>query len=89
MTHFLHPPPVLQIGFERILVQSSLHPPAHVIEQVSATCDAFAKVLADMPESVVTETAQAFANKMREPENSVYEKSERIGDEVSSLRRVL
>ena len=85
MTLFL----ILQIGFQRILVQSSLHPPAHVVEQVLAAADVFAKVLADMPESVVTETAQAFANKMKEPEKSVYEKSERIGDEVSALYRVV
>lgn len=63
-------------------MQSSLHPPSHVAERVLAAADAFAKDLSDMPEATVVETAQAFANKMREPDQSVYVKSERIADEV-------
>ncbi len=80
-----HIPPLLQIGFQRVLVQSSLHPPAHVVEHVLAAADVFSKVLMDMPECDVADTAHAFANKMREPDQTVYEKSERIADEVQRL----
>ena len=38
-----------------------------------------------MPESAIAETAAAFANKMREPDQSIYVKSERIADEVRVL----
>jgi hypothetical protein len=71
-----------QIGYQRVLVQSSLHPPSHVAQRVLETADVFAKELMEMPESVILETAQAFANKMREPDQSVYVKAERIADEV-------
>ena len=36
----------------------------------------------EMPEAAVAETAHAFANKMREPDQTVYEKAEKIADEV-------
>lgn len=71
-----------QIGYQRVLVQSSLHSPSHVAERVLDAADVFAKELMEMPESAITETAQAFANKMREPDQSVYVKSERVADEV-------
>jgi secreted Zn-dependent insulinase-like peptidase len=71
-----------QIGYQRVLVQSSLHPPSHVIEHVLASADIFSKVLMEMPEAAVAETAHAFANKMREPDQTVYEKAEKIADEV-------
>ena len=74
-----------QIGFQRVLVQSSLHPPPLVIERVLAAADVFAKELTEMPESAIAETAAAFANKMREPDQSIYVKSERIADEVRVL----
>jgi hypothetical protein len=35
-----------------------------------------------MPESAITEVAQAFANKMREPEYSIALRTEKIADEV-------
>ncbi len=63
-------------------MQSSLHSPSHVAERVLDAADVFAKELMEMPESAITETAQAFANKMREPDQSVYVKSERVADEV-------
>jgi len=72
----------LQIAFQRVLVQSSLHPPPHVIAHVLAAADAFAQVLVDMPESAIIEVAQAFANKMREPEHSIALRTEKIADEV-------
>ncbi len=78
--------PLVQIGFQRVLVQSSLHPPPLVIERVLAAADLFAKELSEMPESTIAETAAAFANKMREPDQSIYVKSERIADEVRVLR---
>jgi chromatin segregation and condensation protein Rec8/ScpA/Scc1 (kleisin family) len=53
-----------------------------VVEHVLAAADMFSKVLDETPEADVAETARAFANKMREPEQSVYVKSERIADEV-------
>jgi hypothetical protein len=72
----------LQIGYQRVLVQSSLHPPSHVAERVLAAADVFAKELMEMPESAIAETAQAFANTMREPDQTVHLKSERVAVEV-------
>ena len=54
-------------------------------EQVLAAADVFAKELMEVPESAFAETAQAFANKMREPDQTVYLKSERVAHEVQSF----
>jgi len=72
----------LQIGYQRVFVQSSLHTSSHVAEQVLAAADVFAKELMEMPESAIAETAQAFANTMREPDQTVHLKSERVAVEV-------
>jgi hypothetical protein len=65
-----------------VLVQSSLHPPSFVVPHVLSAADLFAEVLVDMPESAVKETALAFASTLREPDPSVYVKSENISEEV-------